>query len=1123
MMQYSPPLASHGAKFSFPTVVDSPAAGSPVAMQALRGRMPTREELQIAAGDSCKAVSLITVRAGESLASEVVTTLPIGAVMKVLEMGSERRAKISAGSLKGWLTLKTRAGDPLILKRRAESLDAIDKFKEGGEHELKTMVTVREGESLETPIATQLKPGLSVTILEISSTNKRRAKIKSENVEGWITLATKNGDLMLSYCPPKRQESVQCTEISISTIKALLEAGRSGHLDQVRSICEATDGLRARDDGRLNLNASDIRGRTTLIYAAAFGNVEVVEYLLAQKDVDVNAIDDTQKSALHHASKKARTSPEETRQSEIIRCLVGASAYVEARDHNGCTALMFAVANGDDVATSILLDANANVNLKDYEGHSPLEYAVNFNHTDVAQLLRSHGAEENESDREDLAGLSGKKTKPKKKAVAKKKEKSVQKAIKKESMGLTTLDTMGVGLADITVIEDSGVEDEKAKLERAISKLQDVMKSTSSPKELESAIKEAGGAGASEELLEAGAARLSALKVRIKAREQLHVAMEERSVEMLEEAIKSAEETNVERSDIERAKAMLQEELPRQKARENLIQAQQRGDATSLKAALEEARRVKLDESELNEFDQLLRGAESKEKAEMSLKKAIEEKNVHSLRFAIQQAKEAGVEASQISTAEDVLKIEEPKHAAREALAAAIEKVDIAALRNAISEAKNLELDPSEYSEAEAVLEAEEKKVRLMKEVNEAMEESAGVDFNSLDLLKDAKERLTNVVKAAKDAGCPEAELLAAEQRRRKIHNGIEDLKGSVRVFCRVRPLSSKEKGQGDTDITRQVDGMTLALKQQFSEVNFGFDAVFTPGTQEQVFEDCRDLVQSAVDGYNVTMFAYGQTGAGKTFTMYGVPGQEGTAPRTIDELFRITARDSGRFNFTVMASMLELYRNDLVDLLNKSSVQKNDEFPLKIRMEKSGMVTIEHLVEIECGSAAELMKVLDRGNEMRTVAATAMNSESSRSHSLLIIKIVSVNKETRDQLRGKILMCDLAGSERLKKSEVTGDMQKEAIEINKSLTALGDVIEALTKKMKQIPYRNHKLTQVMQDSLGGTAKTLMFVNCSPASSNADETTMSLKYATRAKNVTNKAVRSSMALARGSQSIAPAA
>merc|ERR1712228_1004903 len=156
---------------------------------------------------------------------------------------------------------------------------------------------------------------------------------------------------------------------------------------------------------------------------------------------------------------------------------------------------------------------------------------------------------------------------------------------------------------------------------------------------------------------------------------------------------------------------------------------------------------------------------------------------------------------------------------------------------------------------------------------------------------------------------------------------------------------------------------------------------------------------------------------------------------------------------------------------------------------------------------ARSLMDVMDRGIAHRTVAATAMNSESSRSHLILSIEIVTVNQETHEQLRGKILMCDLAGSERLKKSEVSGDMQKEAIEINKSLTALGDVIEGLTQSKKggHIPYKNHKLTQVMQDALGGSSKTLMFVNLSPASSNADESIMALKYATRAKKVTNAA------------------
>merc|ERR1719468_960829 len=198
---------------------------------------------------------------------------------------------------------------------------------------------------------------------------------------------------------------------------------------------------------------------------------------------------------------------------------------------------------------------------------------------------------------------------------------------------------------------------------------------------------------------------------------------------------------------------------------------------------------------------------------------------------------------------------------------------------------------------------------------------------------------------------------------------------------------------------------------------------------------------------------------------------------------------------------MLELYRNDLVDLVSKAALSKGktDTKKLNVRTEKSGSVIVEHLTEEQCSSADSLMALLERGNAQRTVAATAMNSESSRSHLVLLIKIVSVNKETKAQLQGKILIVDLAGSERLKKSQVEAHMQKEAIEINKSLTALGDVIEALTKDAKVVPYRNHKLTQLMQDSLGGTAKTLMFVNCSPANSNMDETLMSLKYATRAK------------------------
>merc|ERR1719265_1125922 len=163
----------------------------------------------------------------------------------------------------------------------------------------------------------------------------------------------------------------------------------------------------------------------------------------------------------------------------------------------------------------------------------------------------------------------------------------------------------------------------------------------------------------------------------------------------------------------------------------------------------------------------------------------------------------------------------------------------------------------------------------------------------------------------------------------------------------------------------------------------------------------------------------------------------------------------------------------------------------------------VDGVTEKAISTPQELMSMLSEGEKKRHVAATKMNSCSSRSHLMLSIIVECTVKDQDQIIYGKITLVDLAGSERPKKSEVVGDGLKEAIEINKSLSALGDVIAALTSNQKQVPYRNHKLTMLMQDSLGGSAKTLMFVNCSPAASNAEETTMSLKWASRVGKVTN--------------------
>eukprot|EP00434_Breviolum_minutum_P015148 symbB.v1.2.013360.t1/scaffold942.1/size149982/11 len=332
---------------------------------------------------------------------------------------------------------------------------------------------------------------------------------------------------------------------------------------------------------------------------------------------------------------------------------------------------------------------------------------------------------------------------------------------------------------------------------------------------------------------------------------------------------------------------------------------------------------------------------------------------------------------------------------------------------------------------------------------------------------------------------------------RKKYHNQIQDMKGNVRVFCRFRPLTKREEDLGDIPVLHKADAFSVDLHRLAPHNDtrrFDFDAVFGGDSpQEEVFGDCEDLVRSVVDGYNVTIFAYGQTGAGKTHTMYGTFDHPGLAPRAIDSLFHLIHREEnqGRKTFTVKAYMIELYKQDIL-------VKKDP---------GRGIMFVEGVCERHVHSPEQLKALLAEGERRRHTAATAMNTSSSRSHLMLSIVVEATAKETDQVIYGKITLCDLAGSERLKKSEVSGDALKEAIEINKSLTALGDVIEALSKGAKNIPYRNHKLTMLMQDSLGGSAKTLMFVNCSPASSNCEETLTSLKWATRAKQVTNDVKR----------------
>lgn len=346
---------------------------------------------------------------------------------------------------------------------------------------------------------------------------------------------------------------------------------------------------------------------------------------------------------------------------------------------------------------------------------------------------------------------------------------------------------------------------------------------------------------------------------------------------------------------------------------------------------------------------------------------------------------------------------------------------------------------------------------------------------------------------------------------RKKYYNQIEDMKGKIRVFARCRPMSTSERERGCTTCVKFLDEFSLDVSGGTRGAKtFAYDQVFPPAsTQAQVFEDTKNLLQSAVDGYNVCIFAYGQTGSGKTFTMTGTDGDTGLSPRAIHHLFHLADDCRANWHVTFHATMLELYNDALIDLFHVMDGGSAHDVKLEIKKNDKGMVVVQNAIMKPCTSPDQTLRFFEAANKKRQVGATKMNAESSRSHLIFSLLIESFNKTTKVTTMGKLSLVDLAGSERAGKTGATADRLKEAQAINKSLSALGDVIAALSSNEKFIPYRNNKLTQLMQDSLGGNAKTLMFVNISPADYNQEETVTSLTYASRVKLITNNANKTS--------------
>ncbi|XP_049628952.1 kinesin heavy chain [Suncus etruscus] len=322
----------------------------------------------------------------------------------------------------------------------------------------------------------------------------------------------------------------------------------------------------------------------------------------------------------------------------------------------------------------------------------------------------------------------------------------------------------------------------------------------------------------------------------------------------------------------------------------------------------------------------------------------------------------------------------------------------------------------------------------------------------------------------------------------------------SIKVMCRFRPLNEAEILRGDKFIPKFKGDETVVIGQGKPYV---FDRVLPPSTtQEQVYNACaKQIVKDVLEGYNGTIFAYGQTSSGKTHTMEGKlhdPQLMGIIPRIAHDIFDHIYSMDENLEFHIKVSYFEIYLDKIRDLLDVSKTN------LAVHEDKNRVPYVKGCTERFVSSPEEVMDVIDEGKANRHVAVTNMNEHSSRSHSIFLINIKQENVETEKKLSGKLYLVDLAGSEKVSKTGAEGAVLDEAKNINKSLSALGNVISALAEGTKtHVPYRDSKMTRILQDSLGGNCRTTIVICCSPSVFNEAETKSTLMFGQRAKTIKN--------------------
>eukprot|EP01012_Entosiphon_sulcatum_P039254 TRINITY_DN5159_c0_g1_i1.p2 TRINITY_DN5159_c0_g1~~TRINITY_DN5159_c0_g1_i1.p2 ORF type:complete len:805 (+),score=202.62 TRINITY_DN5159_c0_g1_i1:3523-5937(+) len=398
---------------------------------------------------------------------------------------------------------------------------------------------------------------------------------------------------------------------------------------------------------------------------------------------------------------------------------------------------------------------------------------------------------------------------------------------------------------------------------------------------------------------------------------------------------------------------------------------------------------------------------------------------------------------------------------------------------------------------AQGQLDAATAQLKKLEEERDSMISARSEELTELQQLRtEAAKFEVKLKKASADKQTEYDELLKRyrkeERLRRQLYNELQELKGNIRVYCRLKPAD-----EANGELAARLDDNTAVWINEVGTGKqhvFEFDACFGPmATQEEIFADVRPLATSVLDGFNVCIFAYGQTGSGKTYTMEGPPDNRGVNYRTVQELFRMSAERNADYATKVSIAVIEVYLEVVYDLLNKRS-------KLDVKGTEKNVI-IQGITTQEVFSAEDVQETLARGYECRKTASTDANEHSSRSHCILTIFVESTNRSSGVATNGKLHLIDLAGSERLSKTHATDVRLQEAKNINLSLTQLGLVISALASKKDHIPYRNSTLTRLLADSLGGNCKCLMFANISMLPENSGETVSTLKFASGARQV----------------------